>query len=431
MMMQRVLVGAAFAVACASLFGVRITPVRAGAAAPQVFVERSQPANRFIDSMGINVHFSYHSTGYGDTGRVTDLLRQLGIRHLRDGVTLGQDDICRTDRALARVGLRFTYITQADPTSAQLRAWASCIGPAVEAFEGINEYDISHPAFVEDWAATVRSSQRALYRAIKHTPLLASLPVVGPSLTSEAAFRAVGDLSSDFDDGNMHDYFSFHEPETPGWGLGGYGSLSYNVNAARITDPSKPIEATETGYGTDSSGHAVDEVTQATYLPRLFLEQFAAGISRTFVYELVDEGDAPYGHYGIVASNLIPKPAFVALSSLIGTLNDPSNHRVSGTLRYTIDGWDGDVRHLLLQKSDGRYELALWMSTANSDPLTHVFRPVAPEQIAIDIAMPVRSAIIYTYGSDWQLHGRSMSIKVPLHIAVTDRVSLLELETAR
>jgi hypothetical protein len=89
------------------------------------------------------------------------------------------------------------------------------------------------------------------------------------------------------------------------------------------------------------------------------------------------------------------------------------------------------VQHLLLQKSDGRCDLALWMSSADCGPLTHVFHPVVPEKIALDIAMPVRSAIIYAYGSNWRLHDRSVSTNGPPHIAVTDRVSLLELVTAR
>ena len=147
------------------------------------------------DSIGLNVHFSYRETGYGNLQRVTALLKKLGVRHLRDGVTLDRTDVCHDDRALAADGFRFTYITQANPTAAQLTRWASCVAPATEAFEGLNEYDISHPTSDADWAGTLRSSQRDLYRSIKGTPELAAFGVVGPSLTSEAAFRTVGDLS--------------------------------------------------------------------------------------------------------------------------------------------------------------------------------------------------------------------------------------------
>jgi hypothetical protein len=394
---------------------------------PGQLSERAQMAGKFVDSMGINVHLSYRSTGYGQTARITGLLDQLGIMHLRDGVTPGQDDVCRVDRSLAAKGFRFTYITQPNPAAATLEQWAACAGPALEAFEGLNEFDISHPQGVADWATVVRSSQQQLYRAVKGSALLARTPVIGPSLTSEAAFRAVGDVSHDMDVGNMHDYFTFRQPETTGWGDGGYGSLAFNLRLAQFAASAKPIEATETGYGTDRSDHAVDEATQAIYLPRLLLTQFAAGVVRTFIYELIDEGGPPFAHYGIVSDTLVPKPAYTALSSLVGVLRDSNAAFSPKTLRYTIDGADQDVHHLLLQKRDGRFILAVWLGTASCDPDTHAARPVAPRPIRIATAAPLRSAAIYTYGADWRLQRVAAPPQTPLSVSVTDRVTLIEL----
>ena len=418
------------AIALAVMLGLAVVTIRPGGTAPVALVERARAAGRFTDSIGINVHLSYRTTGYGDTRRVTALLEQLGVRHLRDGVTLGQTDVCRDDRALAADGFRFTYITQANPTLAQLTSWASCVGRATEAFEGLNEYDISHPSSDANWAATVRSSQQELYRSVKGTPELAAFAVVGPSLTSEAAFRTVGDLSPDLDAGNMHDYFSTHEPETGGWGLGGYGSIAYNIRIARVVDPAKPIESTETGYGTDRAERTVDDVAQATYLPRLLLQQFADGVPRTFSYELLDEGGAPFGHYGIVDGDLSPKPAYTALASLIAVLRDTTDAFSTGTLRYTIDGASDDVHHVLLQKRDGRYALALWIAASSYDPATRQSRDVPPEAITLQIAAPLRSAAVYAYGSDWRLHRTPLSTTAPLHVTIGDRVTLVELVPA-
>ena len=389
--------------------------------------ESAQPALKFIDSVGINVHFSYRDTGYGNTARVTELLRTLGVRHLRDGVTLGQMDVCANDRTLAREGYRFTFITQANPTPDQLRNWASCTGPAVEAFEGLNEYDISHPASDLDWATTVRTSQQALYRSVKQTAQLAAIPVVAPSLTTEAAFRDVGDLSSDLDAGNMHNYFSFHEPETNGWGANGYGSIAFNMRAARAVVAAKPIESTETGYGTDRTKNSVDAVTQAVYLPRLLLEQFAAGVTRTFPYELIDEGGEPFGHYGIVDRNLEPKPAFTALAALIGALHDTSSGFKPGALPFSIDGATTDVHHVLLQKHDGRFIIALWIAAPSCDPVTHVALNVAPQQVTVRVGERVRSAALSQYGADWRLHRTVIPTRLPLSLTVSSRVSLLEI----
>ena len=408
-----------------------VAVIEPGDTASVALAERARAAGQFTDSLGINVHLSYRTTGYGDVPRVTALLRQLGVRHLRDGVTLGQTDVCRDDRALAAAGLRFTYITQANPTAEQLTRWASCVGPAIEAFEGLNEYDISHPPSDANWSATVRSSQQDLYRSVKSTPQLAGLRIVGPSLTSEEAYRTVGDLSASLDAGNMHNYFGMHEPETPGWGLGGYGSIGYNLQAARAVDPDKPIESTETGYGTDRTDRTVDDTTQATYLPRLLLEHFSAGIPRTFSYELIDEGGAPFGHYGIVDAALSPKPAYIALASMLALVRDANDAFSTGTLHYAIEGATSDVHHVLLQKRDGRYMLALWVAASSYDPVTHHSLNVPTQTIALRVADPLVSAALYTYGADWRLHRTPLSKTSPLHVTTGNRVAFVELVPAR
>jgi hypothetical protein len=346
-------------------------------------------------------------------------------------MTAGQTDVCRDDRALAADGMRFTYITSPNPTAAQLTSWASCTGAAIEAFEGLNEYDISHPPSDLNWAATVRSSQQALYHDVKATPGLAGLEVIGPSLTSEAAFRAVGDLSPDLDVGNMHDYFAAHEPETPGWGLGGYGSIPYNIRIARDVAPDKPIDSTETGYGTDRADRTVDDTAQATYLPRLLLDQFAAGVPRTFDYELLDEGGAPFGHYGIVNSDLSPKPAYIALASLIAVLRSGGrNAAAAGTLRYSIDGSDASLHHILLQKPDGGFMLALWLASSGYDSAKQQYYAPAPQPLTLTVATPLRSAALYAYGPDWRLHRTALTVASPLRVTIGDRVTLVELVPA-
>ena len=420
------------AVGCglAVIVGSDLATMRPAHSAPATFTEHARSASRFVDSIGFNVHLSYRDTGYGNFARIETLLRGIGVRHLRDGVTLGQTDTCSEARRLAADDVRFTYITQANPTADLLTKWSACVGPAVEAFEGLNEYDISHPAADTNWVGTVRSSQQALFRSVKQTPQLTALAVVGPSLTSEAAFRSVGDLSSAMDDGNMHNYFSNHEPETGGWGDGGYGSIAYNVRVAQAVDAAKPIESTETGYGTDRADQSVDDVAQATYLPRLLLEQFAAGIPRTFPYEFVDEGPPPYAHYGIVNGDLSPKPAYTALASLIAALRAGPSSPSGGTLSYALDGGGDALHHLLLQTGNGHFVLALWLADASYDPLTRETREVAQQTVTMTVARGLRGAAAQTYGPDWQLHRTALPVGGPLRVPVGDRVTLVDLAPA-
>jgi hypothetical protein len=406
-------------------------PIAQRDAPVKTFVERARPAGEFADSLGVNVHLSYHWTPYARRDEVAKLVRALGVHHLRDGVTLGQPQACAAARRLAEDGVRFTFITQTHPTAAQLTTWASCAGPALEAFEGVNEYDISHPREDEQWVETLRASQHELYEGVKGTPALSHVPVIGPSLTSEAAFRAVGDLSPAIDAGNVHDYFAAHEPETRGWGLGDYGSIAYNINVARVVAPRAPLQATETGYGTDATDRTVDETAQAAYLPRLLLEHFRAGLTRTFAYELIDEGGPPFEHYGIVRPDLTPKPAFRAIASLIALLRDDTRTYAPITLRYAIDGNTDGVQHVLLQKRDGRFVLAVWLAARSYDPVTRLALPAAERTVELRPAIPLNSAALYAYGADWQLHRAALSVREPLRIKLSDRVAVVELVPER
>jgi hypothetical protein len=376
--------------AAAPVAGVALATLLATAQAAGPPPEPALDATAFVDSVGVNVHFSYDDGPYAKREAIAKLVRSLGLRHLRDGLTAGREDICRADRGLAASGVRFTYITQAHPTSQRLVTWAECVGDAIEAYEGINEFDISHPASDTDWVATLRSSQRELFAEIKSTPALAHLTVIGPSLTSTAARRAVGDLAASLDEGNTHDYFAGHEPGTGGWGLGGFGSIAFNLASARLTSGEKPVVATETGYATPPSPSSVDDATQAAYVPRLFLVQYAAGIPRTFEYELVDEGGPPFGTYGLVGHDLTPKPAFRALASLLHELGAPSMQSgkpaaEAGARQFALDLSAGaaDVRHMLFARADGVFVLVVWRETAAWDPKAQ--RPIDVPNVAVTV----------------------------------------------
>ena len=116
----------------------------------------------------------------------------------------------------------------------------------------------------------------------------------GPSLTAARAFQALGDIGTIVDFGNMHNYFAGRHPGTGGWGASSYGSIAWNLNLVQESTGGKPTVTTETGYRNDSAPDALPLDIAARYLPRLLLEQYQAGISRTFLYELVDSSPEQY-----------------------------------------------------------------------------------------------------------------------------------------
>jgi hypothetical protein len=201
-------------------------------------------------------------------------------------------------------------------------------------------------------------------------------------------FLAVGDLSSALDFGNMHDYFGGHEPGTRGYGDGGYGSIAYNLASASAVSGIKPVEATETGYGTGSSAGDVPEAIQASYVPRMFLEQYAAGVPRTFEYELVDEGGAPFGKLGLLDGTLRKKPAFQALEDMISLLSSGSTNVANAKVQLTITGDTVNVRHMLLQTGPSGCYLAIWQSVPSFEPATAMVLPISQREVSVSVNKP-------------------------------------------
>jgi hypothetical protein len=325
-------------------------------------------ADAFADSAGVNVHLSYSATVYGTNAPlILARLTALGIRHIRDGTALGQTNVCSMLQQLAANGIRLDMIVSDTLTAANFAAYAACISPALESVEGPNEYDLSGRA---NWATTLDTMQPQLYAEAKSQGTIA---VLGPALTSEGAYAAVGSLGASAEFGNMHDYFAGHNPGAAGWGsadaFGVYGSLAWNMGVAAQDVVAKPLVATESGYSTAADQYAVPAATQARYLMRTLLEHWNAGVVRTYVYELADEGSAPFSHYGLLDSGGNPKPAFNALHNLMAHVADPGGAPVLAPFPYALAA-PASVHHALLQRRDGSYVLVLWNEVAEWNPDT-------------------------------------------------------------
>jgi hypothetical protein len=254
-------------------------------------------------------------------------------------------------------GIRAHAITAPNEDLPTLQSWASCLGSALESFEGPNEYDISHGSD-SNWVSTLQTYQTSLY---SWKGSLGNRPIIGPALTSGSAWSAVGDLSSSLDYGNMHDYFAHFNPGTPGWGgsdsCGRYGAMTWNMCLARRVAGSKPIISTENGYDEGISG-----AIKARYLVRDYLEHWNAGVPRMYLYNMVDDGGQSYG---ILDSGLNPRPAYTMLQNVIAHFRDQGGAFSPAPLSLTING---NAHHLLMGRRDGSYQLALWVEAQEWEP---------------------------------------------------------------
>ncbi|XGV94847.1 MAG: PA14 domain-containing protein [Leptolyngbya sp. BL-A-14] len=378
--------------------------------------EPAKSASAFVDSIGVNTHIRYYDTTYGNYALVKQSLLDLGIHHIRDG---GSDPTwIQHINELGSLGIKSTLVIDPNigigpdasydikpPGYTVANFVKNLVSTGVEAVEILNEFDLFSSLFVYSrngqpvtgnaWISYLRDFTRDVYTALKSDPATAKIPIIGPSFVYSTSSSAVGDLSQWVDYGSFHPY---NNPKNPG-----DGSLAKDYTLRSTPFGTKPMMATEVGYSTGSatSDRPVTETVQGKYIPRLFLESFNQGVSRTFSYELFDQKADPNNsenNYGLLRSDGTPKPAYTALKNLISLLNDPppatttaatttataattaaattttaattaaiTTATTLGALNYSIGGNTQNLHHTLLEKSNGDFYLVLWLEVPSTD----------------------------------------------------------------
>jgi hypothetical protein len=229
-----------------------VTHFLAGQLVPMT-TERAAWSEAFVNSIGINAHFENSGSNYAlKFEQVKSLLVGLGIRHLREAMSFTEPWYISNMKELAASGVSASYLVSGNLSKSQVQSFPAMVGSSFEQFEGINEPDLDHNP---NWVAQTRAFQQNLYSWVKSDPAIARFPVLGPALTCLNSAIALGNISAFEDMGNIHDYFGVYNPGTGGWGgyyppYGVYGSITYNMNLGRVQSGTKPMAATETGYGT-------------------------------------------------------------------------------------------------------------------------------------------------------------------------------------
>lgn len=363
----------------------------------------AKPADAVVESIGVNTHLGYDDTPYYDFTMVRQRLDELGIRYIRDGFSLNRGDVYPRLRTLAADGVRLNVIAtdplrrwQFGTIDQQLDMIESELLPALATIEGPNEYDIQGDP---NWATVLRDHVRRLHEGVEARPKLAGLPIVQASITRRENMAKAGDLSAWFDYGNTHTYLSGDIPERDSIWNGELAAAAAN-NAA-----GKPYQVTETGYpnsvNSPTSGHQpVSERASGIYIPRLFLENFRRGIVRSYSYELIDQfPDSGRGElewsFGLLRNDFSKKPAALALERLIDLLSDRGAAFTPSSLEYSITGAPASARHLLLQKSDGSFYLAVWNRVSVWSPSNRTDLDPADVPVSISFGQPIELAEVY------------------------------------
>ena len=363
-------------------------------------------SNDFDDSVGVNTHWTYGEPYQylQQFSTLVSIMQQANIRHDRDaewgnGIDT-QPWVTSMWTQLNAAGIKTDLINVGNNNSqtvAQLEADLR-LYPGVEAIEAPNEWDINGGS---NWVSTMLAKLPILHQA----GVDLGLPVIGPSLVEASSFSQLGDVSQYLTYGNVHDYQGNRNPETTGWGGGvdaqgnGYGSILWNQDMAQEYAPGLPVMSTETGFQTGTAAGTIPETVEGTYAPRLYLASFLRGIPRTYVYELIDDPDG-WSSYGLLRYDMSPKPAFTAISNLLGILQDQATQFTPGSLNYSLTGNTSGVETLLLQKSTGDFYLAVWLDGSIYDTDTQVATPIAPQPLSLSVSNGPVVTDVYSFNAD-------------------------------
>ncbi len=363
---------------------------------------QAKPADSFVETVGVNTHLGYDDTPYDDFAMVRQRLGELGIRYIRDGFSLNRPAIYSRVRTLAADGIGLDAIAtdplgrwQFGSTEQQLAMIEAELLPALVSIEGPNEYDIQG---VSDWAPLLRDHTRELFEAVKSRPRLASVPIVGPSIVRRENMAEAGDLSAWVDYGNTHTYLSGDIPERDSIWDG-----EFRAAASAFGD--RPWQVTETGYhngvnGPTSGHQPASEAAAGIYIPRLFLENFRRGVSRSYSYELLDQRPDPgktdiEANFGLLRNDFSKKPAALALERLLGLLSDRGAAFAPHGLEYNVEGMPASGQQILLQKRDGSFYLVLWNRVSVWNTATRTDLEPADVPITVRFGQPIASAQVY------------------------------------
>lgn len=354
--------------------------------------------NDFLDSIGTQSAISRRGENFDKT---LECAKYLGARWFRAGVE-GNVPVEQYIQLHQQAGLRFSWglgsggsnIPKLLTTAKQVAA-----AGALLAFEGPNEPN--------NWGVTYQGQrgggrnattwlplaklQSDLYKAVKSDPDLKKYPVWSPSemgaetdnvgLQFLTIPKGAGCLMPDgtqyADAANVHNYFYHPSSARPAdnktWnaadptsackvdGLYGNHGRTWAKKFAGYSEAELiklPRVTTETGAKIEG---AITEEVLALNILTMYLDQFKRGWSYSNLYLLRDRVDeAGNQQYGFYRPDYSPRKAAVYLHNLTTILADKGVLAQPGRLNYSIPEEPATVHDLLLQKSDGTFELVVW-----------------------------------------------------------------------
>jgi hypothetical protein len=339
---------------------------------------KATSASAVVNSFGVNTHIDAGANGYQNIAGVEAAINYLGIKNLRDAATNSAD-----------LGINGLFQKVADSTGAKFDDFIISGTPAFDmaqlayvpqlasqgiltSVEGGNEADNPDVFFLGNSLAWTANFQQQIY-AVAHA---SGIPVLNMSFGFgwtaangyQGNYAAAGDLSAYTDFATAHTYPT--GTQTPDQAIQIVNGL------AHLAASSRPVATTEIGWDTS----VIDPVLAAKYTLDAVFDGIRDGDAKIYFYALYNDGSAitpnGLGNWGLMNADGSAKPAGTALHNLTTILADPGAPRTDA-LSYGLSGMKAGDNVLIMEKSNGRFELALWNETDEAHNVTLTLGNVA------------------------------------------------------
>ncbi len=361
--------------------------------------------------------------------KTIEMVRYCGIRWVRAGIEGLSDDGPTNIQTFLKLhretGVRLSWGLGSGGTDVEKLVETGRVlaeAGALLAFEGNNEpnnwgvdYKGEKGGGDEPSWMAVAKLQRDLYKAVKNDPALANYPVwsisepgaerdnVGLQFLTipHGAQTLMPDGTRYADYANLHNYlYHPHSPDPADnktWdaadpsaasrvdGLFGNFGVTWAKRFEGYTQEeldTLPRVTTETGA---AIAGPVTEEMQGLHLMNLYLAQFKRGYAHTSVYLLRDRTDeAGNQSFGFYRPDYSPRKAAIYLHNLTTILADEGAGTAPGQLDFSILNRPSTVHDLLLQRSDGTFQLIIWGERLSGE-----------DRVTVHFGVKHASAIVY------------------------------------
>ncbi len=351
-------------------------------------------AAAFADGIGVNAHLVYTDSRYANVGNVISDLKYLGVTYIRAGAIGSTNQGQASFGTVADAGIKIDMVAQPgrDPDALvkAVATWSVAHPGALVAIEGpneINNWPVKY-AGLTGTAAGI-AYQNALNTAVRQTDSLDHVATYG--LTGANA-----ETSSDY--ANFHAY--------PKKGAEPYNTLVNGLRTQTTAMSGKPVVLTELGYYTapqSSNWGGVDQLAQSKLTLNALLDATKLGISRTYLYQLLDPYTDPSGvsidkNLGLFDLSNRPKLAATAIHNMTTLLADHASNALSfdaHPINFTLSNMPDTGSSLQYEKSTGEHDIVLWAEPDIWDETNHTGIAAPSKSVKIDFGSNHYSVAIF------------------------------------